>query len=530
MNGAIAVDLVCWEYFYGKPCTVSSTGDEPGVDVGETITQRLPSSSANEKHGKHPWKTYDASRLNAQRNLVPSPSCQLCHALGTADDTCRGRIREALGQVRPKRGVKARRGEVSEGDESNDDETTRVDDPSEKKKRTVCRYGAKCDRAHPGDSEVRDTLASWYVRREMNASESKAIETNDSREHRIVWSVVGSGSSNFRKADARDRAAESSRVVSQSEEDGTREERGQDDTLVEDTLAVSRMRRRLEKKAETSLYVARFLREDFFESDVLRDIFLVRVLSHKSAHKEITEAYGARYKIEETLRALLGRREETLDEESKDLSTNLTVFDACSGRGIASVLLSFFFPNAKILMMDANGSMDLKHVRSRKNVSFVHCDLYGDSTVQAIRETIEREDAIEREPRVRLLLGMHLCGALSPRLIDLTFGIEQIHGMVLCPCCVKGKLGGDCARAAKTRHVQPYVILCETFRNLCEKEMTHFERDRSRLTDPRVGSERTSSIDVEGTGRKRVVAAADPNVLSPVNCFICVAKTGPGKT
>jgi Holliday junction resolvasome RuvABC DNA-binding subunit len=30
----------------------------------------------------------------------------------------------------------------------------------------------------------------------------------------------------------------------------------------------------------------------------------VRVLSHKSAHKEITEAYGARRKIFETLRGL----------------------------------------------------------------------------------------------------------------------------------------------------------------------------------------------------------------------------------
>ena len=98
---------------------------------------------------------------------------------------------------------------------------------------------------------------------------------------------------------------------------------------------------------------------------------------------------------------------------------------------------------------------------------------------------------------------MHLCGALSPRLIDLAFGLDEIRGLVLCPCCVKGTLGRDCVRSGKERGVGAYVVLCETFRALCEREICI------------IGGRR-------GGGFVRV--AADEDVMSPVNCFITVAK------
>jgi hypothetical protein len=198
----------------------------------------------------------------------------------------------------------------------------------------------------------------------------------------------------------------------------------------------------------------------------------------------------------------------------------VTIFDACSGRGVVGVLLGYFFPSAKVVMLDANGSMDLSHVAAKDNVLFSHCDLYGDSAVRAIRETIEDEDRSDQKTqkplkrRYRVLLGMHLCGALSPRLIDLAFGLDEVDGLVLCPCCVKGGLGGDCRRAAKQRNVSPYVVLCETFRRLCEEETERRDEKRN---------------EAEAFARKkRVVARADENVLSPVNGFICVAKSGPG--
>jgi hypothetical protein len=212
------------------------------------------------------------------------------------------------------------------------------------------------------------------------------------------------------------------------------------------------------------------------------------------------------------------------------------------------VLLSYFFPDARVVMLDANGSMDLSHVAGRENVRFWHCDLFGDSAVRAIRETIEtenREDAgfftkktkktpfrrRRRRRRFRVLLGMHLCGALSPRLIDLAFGLDDVDGLVLCPCCVKGGLGGACRRAAKARKVSPYVVLCETLRRVCEEETERRailrNGDGSRFGNDDSGNRPRSSAEEEDA-RAFVVARADENVLSPVNGFICVAKSGPG--
>lgn len=42
-----------------------------------------------------------------------------------------------------------------------------------------------------------------------------------------------------------------------------------------------------------------------------------------------------------------------------------------------------------------------------------------------------------------LVVGMHLCGALSPRLIDLVVAVESIDAMVLCPCCLKVDLRAE---------------------------------------------------------------------------------------
>ena len=292
-------------------------------------------------------------------------------------------------------------------------------------------------------------------------------------------------------------------------------------------MASARTRRRLVEKAETSRYVSAFTNERFFAEILDGDPAFARVLSHKSAHKEITEAYGARYKIAQTLRGLGWD-----DEAAGKGGAGVTIFDACSGRGVVGVLLGYFFPNARVVMLDANGSMDLSHVAAKGNVRFAHCDLYGDSAVRAIRETIEdedreddaRDDVAEDEKkktphprRFRVLLGMHLCGALSPRLIDLAFGLDEVDGLVLCPCCVKGGLGGACRRAAKERNVSPYVVLCETFRRLCEEETRTRRKTKGFCGDADAREEDA-----------RVVARADEDVLSPVNGFICVAKSGPG--
>ena len=554
LDGTVAADLVCWEYFYGKPC----------ASEAERASERTSSEDATRLEPWKSWKSRAAGVDGANANdarprriiatTVPSSSCNLCHAIGTADDVCRGRVREALGQVRPKKGVRARLGSDGRRPDGNvagfaNDADADADADAARKRFVVCRYGPRCDRAHPSDAEVRGNIEDWYVTRSLfsrGGAEKKtdekdtadrasgsitkpntvATDATPARIHKPTWSVLGSGASDFRARHAAPRAARTS--ADEQPRTTPRES------------ASARVRRRLAKKAETSRYVSEFVREHFFDAILDGDPAFVRVLSHKSAHKEITEAYGARREIERTL-AGLGRDGNKAVANGK----GVTVFDACSGRGVVGVLLSYFFPDARVVMLDANGSMDLSHVAGRENVRFWHCDLFGDSAVRAIRETIEtenREDAdfslkknaIPPTPprrRFRVLLGMHLCGALSPRLIDLAFGLDDVDGLVLCPCCVKGGLGGACRRAAKARKVSPYVVLCETLRRVCEEETERRailrNGDGSRFGNDDSGNRPRSSAEEEDA-RAFVVARADENVLSPVNGFICVAKSGPG--
>ena len=196
-----------------------------------------------------------------------------------------------------------------------------------------------------------------------------------------------------------------------------------------------------------------------------------RLLSHKKSHKEVTEAYGTYERVRELLPRLDPtwrhlKPETGVETVVRTPGPGPVIFDACSGRGVTAALLSFWFPHAKIVMMDSNGAMDLSHVRAlpNRNVVFRHVDLYGASVVEVIRKETAGDgnysdgEGLQKRRRTAVLVGTHLCGALSPRLIDLCFGLDEVDGMVLCPCCIKGQLGGDCMRAAKTRGVSCCVV------------------------------------------------------------------------
>lgn len=509
LGGVVATDLICWDHYFGRACVAPGDGDDPKVPGSNPkVPGSIPTAAA---------------------------PCGLCHRLGDVATVCSGRIREALGQLRVGKAV--RRG------------------------RSACRWGDGCVKAHPTDDEVRATLFEWYV---ANVKGAGAKEPE--------WSVTGAGAARFRAKDDDGRAAATSGTgpIGEKTNGGKDAETTNDETvetvetlsnLSEDRLLeetperrereIDRIRTRFHRKSAESPYLARFLREPFFEV-LLADPRTRRLLSHKKAHKEVTEAYGTYERVRELLPRLgptcvvdrtNGSRE--IPRETKS-HIGPVIFDACSGKGVTACLLSFWFPTAKIVMMDSNGAMDLSHVRAlpNRNVVFRHVDLYGASVVEVIRKETNAvfgdafgekkrtdlhtagdaagdEKRETRKKRVAILAGTHLCGALSPRLIDLCFGLDEVDGMILCPCCIKGQLGGDCMRAAKTRGVSAYVVLCETFARLCEREVGL----------PSVGTTKEVGVGAVGFDPGTVGSVsvrADPGVCSPVNCFITVAKGAGG--
>ena len=98
---------------------------------------------------------------------------------------------------------------------------------------------------------------------------------------------------------------------------------------------------------------------------------------------------------------------------------------------------------------------------------------------------------------------------------------------------MKGQLGGDCQRAGRARGVDPYVVLCETFARLCERET----RAAAAVTG-QGGESSMESMGEDGASKGELIESsapmgsvsvrADLGVCSPVNCFITVAKDAGG--
>ena len=103
------------------------------------------------------------------------------------------------------------------------------------------------------------------------------------------------------------------------------------------------------------------------------------------------------------------------------------------------------------------------------------------------------------------MLGTHLCGSLSPRLVDLFARTEGLGGLVLCPCCLRGGLGYRVKREARARKGDSYDLLVRTLVALCEAELA-------------------DAAQAAGGGAPRVGLVVDAQVISPKNAFIVAAK------
>lgn len=220
---------------------------------------------------------------------------------------------------------------------------------------------------------------------------------------------------------------------------------------------------------------------------MLLDERLRRLLCMRSRVKEVSEASS----MCEAVRSLAGA------ERMSSGGEGMVVFDVCSGKGLGATLLSFLLPRGRVVMLDSNGGMDLSHLRARPNLSFRHVDLFSADTPAVLREEASGASYV-------VAVGMHLCGALSPRLIDLAVAGGTIDAMALCPCCLKGAHGKAVARSAAERSVEPYAVLVETLQAICEREI--------------------EAAAAGGGARSRVGVWTDREMLSPKNRYITVQK------
>ena len=169
----------------------------------------------------------------------------------------------------------------------------------------------------------------------------------------------------------------------------------------------------------------------------------------RTLRKEITESMAAIGRVRRELRKGVKCAERE----------RLCVFDLCSGKGLLSACAGYAFGNddgvdsVRVHMVDNDLRMKLDHLKSEtERVTFHAMDMYS-SDLDAL---VARECAA---PNTRVVVvGIHLCGELSRRAIELFVG-HKCDVLVLAPCCLVrerkrgkrrfGKFGYGLSAAAK---------------------------------------------------------------------------------
>jgi hypothetical protein len=96
--------------------------------------------------------------------------------------------------------------------------------------------------------------------------------------------------------------------------------------------------------------------------------------------------------------------------------------------------------------------MNTEHLAFIPNLALVFADVMAPS----FQEILEGQcDRAVLEGRIPCVLGLHLCGFLSVRLVELFNRISSIAACVLSPCCMPSALQKEqrrTQRAAKVKH------------------------------------------------------------------------------
>ena len=152
--------------------------------------------------------------------------------------------------------------------------------------------------------------------------------------------------------------------------------------------------------------------------------------------KEIIESYAVAKNVDVVLAALRAGK--------TNASKKVVFFDMASGKGLTSIVLAKKYPNATVHMLDNNGKMNLDHLGAVPTVQFKNIDLFSEEAETLIMDALIEHDGFG------VMVGMHLCGNLSRRAIEMWTNImtkgEKIRensfnlGLILSPCCLPHKV------------------------------------------------------------------------------------------
>ena len=150
--------------------------------------------------------------------------------------------------------------------------------------------------------------------------------------------------------------------------------------------------------------------------------------------KEISESYSILHAVNECCAKL-----EDPNSSSPELHLeNVFLIDLCSGKSLTTALASLLFPNDicgknHFLAIDKLPVHLVPHCLHGENTAYLSRDIMGNAFFEELKQEIHRQTS---QGKTAVLVGMHLCGNLSERAIELFHRIKAIKALVLCPCCL----------------------------------------------------------------------------------------------
>ena len=191
----------------------------------------------------------------------------------------------------------------------------------------------------------------------------------------------------------------------------------------------------------TNRHLARFAAAPYLKRLLENDAFRPMMnRSSKQLRKEISEAFA----VVEALESALGGVAPT------------RIVDLCSGKGFLATVLALEYPGARVLQVDNNPRIKTEHVRAVANLTFLVADvMHAGFEAQLAGALAGASEAGAGEGRC-VVVGVHLCGPLSPRAIDLFEAFPAVEALLLVPCCLDRRTDGLLKARAKQLGIEPY--------------------------------------------------------------------------
>jgi Methyltransferase domain len=187
---------------------------------------------------------------------------------------------------------------------------------------------------------------------------------------------------------------------------------------------------------------------------------IVGVNNMHNLRKEISESYSILHAIKQQV-GRIQSDDILMHDDCRNEQQLMIVIDLCAGKCLTTTLLRILYPNGTYLAIDKLPQHKIPYCRpmtenddittnsKNRNQWYWCCNIMDRQFMNKLQQTIDRYIAEMMEKQmndnapslpvrrpITLLVGMHLCGNLSYRAIELFQTIRSIDILLLCPCCL----------------------------------------------------------------------------------------------